>query len=157
VYLTHRVLLENWAATAGTSASKKYHMATEVPQKWKPRTLALAISLLKTDPDAALIPEERDIDSIVENGQLFSPYDAKQSENGNEGHSIAELEEKSLRVRVPHWLKLHCKELGKGPPEASCQPEDGATFEISPANTEYTYQCQIVPQESWSVHTLIPA
>ena len=122
-------------------------MATEVPRQRKPRTPALAISLLKTDPDAALIPEERDIDSIVENGQLFSPYDAKQSENGIEGHSIAELEEKSFRVRVPHWLKLHCKELGKGPPEASCQPEDGATIEISPANTEYTYQCQILPKK----------
>ena len=128
-------------------------MATTAPHKGKPKTLALAISLLKTDPDAALVPEEREIDSIVENGQHFSPYDVKQSENDDEGQSIAELEDKSFRVRVPHRFKLHSKELGNGPPEASCEPEDGATIEISPADTEHTYWCQIVPKKIGE-HTL---
>ena len=118
-------------------------MAASLSERQKQWKSSFAISLLKTDPEASL-------DNAQNNGASGQSshllYYLKQSAENGETYNTAELEANGFRVGVPQWIKLHCEKLGEGPPEVTCQPEEGADIEISPVDQEDAYWCQIVPK-----------
>ena len=55
------------------------------------------------------------------------------------------LENEKFHVGVPYMLKVHCKELGDGSPQITCNPSEAAKIKLARAPSPNSYWCEILP------------